>query len=426
MNYTQNKKILQVKEETLVVGIDIGSEEHYARIFDWRGIELGKVFKFSNTREGFLKLNNWIEESKKINLKTATLIGAEPTGHYWFGLGSYLKGINKKMVLVNPYHVKRSKELDDNHPSKTDMKDPKTIAKLVIEGRYTEPNIPEGVYADLRIANNNRLRIVKDINRIKNQVARWAKIYFPEYKTIFKDWTGKASLLILKEIALPKEVEEYGIKKINEIWRKEKVRAVGEKRATSLYKKAKESIGTKEGLLGAKEEIKMLIEEYELKKKQYDKWLEIIEKLLKEVPNLNLMLEIKGIGMVTAAGFIAEVGDISKYNSPKQIQKLAGLGLTENSSGKHKGQSKISKRGRKRLRTLLFQVVMPLIGKIEEFKELHNYYTTRRNNPLKKKQSIVALSCKLIRIFYVILKKGIKYDAKKLVKDIKRPELQAA
>ena len=42
MNYKQNEKINQVKESTLVVGIDIGSTTQYARAFDWRGIELGK------------------------------------------------------------------------------------------------------------------------------------------------------------------------------------------------------------------------------------------------------------------------------------------------------------------------------------------------------------------------------------------------
>ena len=40
MNYTQNHKIAQVTESTLVVGVDIGSEQHYARAFDWRGMEL--------------------------------------------------------------------------------------------------------------------------------------------------------------------------------------------------------------------------------------------------------------------------------------------------------------------------------------------------------------------------------------------------
>ena len=74
--------------------------------------------------------------------KGRIMVGLEPTGHYWFTLAAYLQGGSMKMVLVNPYHVKRSKELDDGHPSKSDKKDPKTIAKLVLEGRYVLPYIP--------------------------------------------------------------------------------------------------------------------------------------------------------------------------------------------------------------------------------------------------------------------------------------------
>lgn len=48
MNYTQNRKIMYVTEVALVVGVDIGSQWHYTRAFDCRGIELArKVFRFS-------------------------------------------------------------------------------------------------------------------------------------------------------------------------------------------------------------------------------------------------------------------------------------------------------------------------------------------------------------------------------------------
>jgi hypothetical protein len=67
---------------------------------------------------------------------------------------------------------------------------------------------------------------------------------------------------------------------------------------------------------------------------------------------------------------------------PKQIIKLAGLNLKENTSGKHNGQTKITKRGRKRLRALLFRVIMPLVAKNRAFKALHEYYTKRPDNPL--------------------------------------------
>ena len=74
----------------------------------------------------------------------------------------------------------------------------------------------------------------------------------------------------------------------------------------------------------------------------------------KQIPGMEEILKIKGIGLIMAAGFVAEVGDIKRFEHSKQIQKLAGLNLKENSSGKHKGKTTISKRGRSRLRAILF------------------------------------------------------------------------
>jgi transposase len=423
MNYTQNERIRQVTEKSLVIGIDIASEVQYARAFDWRGIELGKVFKFENRREGFERFSEWISKLKEQHKKNEIIAGAEPTGHYWFGLAGYMKESGIKLVLVNPFHVKRSKEFDDNNQSKTDSKDPKTIAKLVIDGRYMEPYIPEGIYADLRITNEVRLRISKEMNSIKNMVSRWLAIYFPEYREVFGDWSKKGSILIMKSIPLPEDVITKGKEGINQIWREEKLRAVGIKRASRLYEAASKSIGVKEGLQSARKELKILLEEYEMKEKQYEEVMKDLEEMCKQVPNAEKLLEIKGIGLVTVAGFIAEVGDINRFDSPKQIQKLAGLALRENSSGKHKGKTSISKRGRKRLRKLLFQVVMPLVAKNKEFGEIHSLYISREENPLKKKQSIVAISCRLIRIFYAILKKGPKYDSSKVMPMKKKEEL---
>lgn len=195
MNFTQNEKISQVKDTTLVVGIDISSETHYARAFDWRGLELAKVFKFESASYGFENFSEWLSELCKTNQKDNIIIGAEPTEHYWFTLAEYLKENSIKFVFVNPMHVKRTKELDDNHPSKNDRKDPKVIAKLVIEGRYLIPYIPEDIYAELRVMNESRMRINKELVAIKNRIQRWLAIYFPEYKNVFGNWAS-----IMKEL----------------------------------------------------------------------------------------------------------------------------------------------------------------------------------------------------------------------------------
>ena len=145
-----------------------------------------------------------------------------------------------------------------------------------------------------------------------------------------------------------------------------------------------------------------------------------MEELTMQIPNAEKMLSVDGVGLVTVAGFISEVGDISRFKNPKQIQKYAGLELVENSSGKHKGRTRISKRGRRKLRKILYQVMVPLLARNKEFRGIYDYYVTRVKNPLKRRQAMVAVSCKLIRVFYAVLTKGVEYDRFKMMSDIHR------
>ncbi len=426
---TQNKKIEAVTEKTLVIGIDVGSEIHYARAFDNRGFEYSKKpFKFSNSEAGFASFKEWVLDHKEAHEKDKVIPGMEPTGHYWFNLGKYLQDNEMKPVLVDPHHVKKSKELDDNSQTKNDRKDPKVIAGLIKDGRYMIPYLPDGVYADLRTASNMRFQLQSDLTRIQNRISRWFSIYFPEYKDVYGKPDAISGMMILKQAPLPEDILTLGIKGIVKIWRDAKVRAVGEKRAKTLLSAAEHSVGSKEGAIAARMEIRMLFEEYESKNSRLQEVMVLIEELVAQIPMAEKLMEIKGVGIKTVSGFLAEVGDISRFESPKELQKLAGLALVENSSGKHKGETTISRRGRKRLRYLLFEVAMSLVSKNPEFAELHHYYTTRKQNPLKKMQSLMAVAGKLIRVFFAILKKGVDYDPQKMIKDIKRPVgfLQAA
>lgn len=426
MNYTQNQKISQVTETTLIVGVDIGSETNFARAFNWRGQELSKkVFRFNNSQEGFQSFLAYINTYTTIASAQQIIVGCEPTGHYWFNLARYLEENNIKLALVNPYHVKQIKELDDNSPKKTDLKDPKTIAKLVVDGRYSYPYLPKGIYADLREAVSSRERIVKELNAITNRIKRWLKIYFPEYLVVYKNFSAESGLTVLETVPLPQDIVQLGPEGVNQLWRDKKLRAVGMKRALTLVEAAHNSIGLPGGNC-ARMEIQLLLEDFRTKQSQLEMITEVLEEETLSVPYADKLLAIKGVGLITVAGFLAEVGDVRRFDSPKQIQKLAGLEVKENSSGKHRGRSSISKRGRKRLRKILFQVMLPMIQNNAEFGKIYQYFTTRQKNPLKGKQAIIAAGCKLIRVFYAILKHGVDYDPGKLRADMIRPELEAA
>ena len=419
---TQNKKIAAITENTLIVGIDVGSETHYARAFDWRNFEYSKKpLEFSNDETGFNEFLSWVEELKAKYGKTAVIPGMEPTGHYWINLGVYLQEHGMKPVHVNPHHVKKSKELDDNNPSKNDRKDPKVIAALVNEGRFSYPYMPEGVYAELRSLSGQLDRVESQLIRLKNQIARWFSIYFPNYKNVYRKLDAKSGLMILQVSPLPGDIVKLGADGVNRIWREAKLRGAGIKRAKTLVAAAEHSIGSRSAQEAARIEIKNLLKDYETQAARKAELMTLIKGKIIEVPYVDKLLEIKGIGLKTVIGFVAEVGDITRFKDAKEIQKLAGYSIVANESGKQKGESHISYRGRKKLRYVLYEAAISVVGHSPEFMRIHQYYTTRPKNPLKKIQSIVTVACKLIRIFFLILKTGTTYNPEKMIGDIQRP-----
>ncbi len=424
---TQNAKIASITEKTLIIGIDVGSETHFARAFDWRNYEYSKKpLAFSNNEAGFLTFKAWMEDITEKHGKDVVIPGMEPTGHYWFALGKFLQDNGMRPVHVNPHHVKKSKEMDDNNPNKNDRKDPKTIAALVNEGRFSYPYIPIGIYAEIRSLSNLRFQTQEEITRIKNRIARWFSIYFPEYKDVYGSLEAVSGMMILKTAPLPADIKKLGVEGVNKIWREAKLRAAGLKRAKTLVSAAEHSIGSQEAPDAARIELGNLLNDYEVYNIRLSELLQKMEEKLLELPYIDKLLEIKGIGLITVGGFIAEVGDIRRFDNPRQLQKLAGYAIVDCSSGKHRGESHISYRGRKRLRYVLYEAAISVIGKNAEFKEIHNYYQTRERNPLKKMQSVIAVACKVLRVFYTILTKGVDYDGMKLMSDIIRPQLKIA
>ncbi|TMV42480.1 IS110 family transposase [Paenibacillus mesophilus] len=418
MKYNQNHKIVQITSRTLIVGVDIAKFAHVARAQDFRGFEFGMPFHFGNASPDFEGFLEWIHQLMKKQSMEKAIVGMEPTGHYWYNLAYFLAEHDIKFVLVNPLHVKKSKELDDNSPTKNDVKDAKVIAQLVKDGRYAEPHIPKGVYAELRVARKIRDLLCVDLQVVQGQIHNWLDRYFPEFLTVFKDWEGKAALQLLKLTKLPHELVMISDEEIFMHLKKAVKRAVGLTKVRELKYVASQSIGIRQGSDMAKLELRILLDKYELFQQRLEELDSKMDQLLSQIPGVEQMLAVQGIGRDTIAGFFAEVGDLSKYSHPKQIIKLAGLNLKENTSGIHKGQTKITKRGRKKLRALLFRVIMPLVAKNMAFKALHQYYTKRKDNPLKKMQSLIALCNKLIRILFAIGQKQCPFSEEKMLRDI--------
>ncbi len=425
--FDKNEKLTFISDDMLILGCDVGSETHYARAIDTRGRELSKsAFPFSDTLEGFQSARDWAAGIAAANGKEQIVLGLEPTGHYWFCLATWMISNGISVVQVNPYAVKQTKELEDNSQLKDDTKDPKLIANLVKDGNFGMPYLPEKLYADLRRLSMFRDQLNEDRTRNLNRLHREMKIHFPEYKDAFGKFDGQFSLEVLKVAPFPEDLIVLGYDGIRQIWHDAKLRGRGYGRADEILRHARKSVGIKDGAQASKTAVKWFVERIiELDGQLSDIENQLNQKCL-QIPHAENVLEISGIGENILSGILAGMGDISRFDDVKEVQKLSGLGLVACSSGKHKGETKISHRGRKRLRYWLFQAAKSAVAHADEFKKLHAYYTTRSENPLKKMQSLIVIACKILRVIYTILTKGTKYDPKKLLSDIKHPSQKAA
>ncbi|RBO11066.1 transposase [Pantoea sp. 3_1284] len=190
------------------------------------------------------------------------------------------------------------------------------------------------------------------------------------------------------------------------------------KKAAELIEVARHSIGITEAPWGARREIASLMRRYRLIEEEIETLEEDLGKRIGQSADYEYLASVPGIGPSTIAGLLAEVGSFTDYESPRQLIKLAGLTLRENSSGMHQGQKRISKRGRRRLRSLLFKAMLPLLRNNNAFQELHQYYTQRAENPLRKKQSMVVLCGKLLKILHALCTKKRYFDGGRMINDL--------
>jgi transposase len=406
MKAKKKAKLDLIDEKTLIVGIDIGKRKHYARFINLRGYELTKVFSFANNINGMEKIITEIIKAKKQNNLTKVVIGLEPSGHYWKAAAHYLSCQGYKLVLVNPYHIKKTKEIDDNSQTKNDIKDPILIAKLVRDGDFFDPGLSSGVYADIRRMYRFRLKLNKSLVRQKTALKILLDEYFPEYEDFFSDILGVASEYILRNYFLPQKIAKENILALADIIKKLSRNKIKTDRILRLVEASKYSIGITTGLEAAVLEKTYILDQIkDLKGK-----LAYIDRQLKhyldQVEHSKYLLSIPGVGTVTAAGFLGEVGDISKYNNAKEIIKMAGLNLVEISSGEKKGAKKISKRGSSILRRLLYQCAIVAIAKNAQIKIYYDFQTKTKN----KMKMLVAVQCKLARIMFALLKYKKYYD----------------
>ena len=335
------------------------------------------------------------------------IIGFESTGPYMEPLAQFLKDKKSvRLVQVNPMHTKRLKELPGNSPLKTDRKDPKVIADIIELGHALTVVIPEGPAADLRRLTQGRERTIESRTRLFNQLQSLLVISFPEFLQVMTDVKTASAQHLLRHYPTAEEIVALGEASLAILLRKVSRGKLREDRARALFEAASESVGVQEGRSSMLLEIRMMLETIA----SYDRFIDGLEaemvRHLEQIPYSRVILSLKGIGPVTAAGLIGEVGDFTKFGTISEVMKLAGLDLYEVSSGKHRGKHRISKRGRPLIRKLLYFAALSAVRKGGT---MHEWYQRAMGRGMIKTKALVAVSRKLLGIIFALVRNHSVY-----------------
>ncbi len=405
MRGMRGKKVRAVREGMLIVTVDIGmaSNTGYCTTVDGRDL---KPFKFENSREGFEKFWHSIVASKNRFRCNEVMVGYESTGPYAEPLAHYLMDKPVTIVQVNPLHTKRLKEVNDNSPLKTDDKDPRVIADVLRLGHALSVVVPEGDAAYLRRLNNARERHVGERTALLNQLQQLVFLIFPEFKMVFDDIRIKTARHVLKNYTTPERIGTLHKDELGEEMRRRSMGKFRVKEAEVLINLARDTVGIKEGVAGIVLDIRHILVQLQAVNGFIEEVEAEMKKTLERIPCSARILSIKGLGVVTVAGLIGEVGDFTKFRTQSEIMKLAGLDLYEISSGKRKGERRISKRGRGLLRKILYYAAVSMVRKNGI---MYTQYANLIARGMVRTSALIVIAKKLLRIIHAIVRDDRDY-----------------
>ena len=411
------QKMILVTEKTLIVGIDIAKYTHWAQITDSRGNPLCKPIRINNCLDEFQAFVSQILSIKDVHGLTTIMIGFEPSGHYWRNLAFFLRDIENIMLVgVNPYHVRQLKELDDNSQTKSDKKDALVIARLIRDGRFFEVYMPDDEYGQLRILRKHREQLATMRKQTINLIHCVLDEYFPEYEKAGFEINTINSFIILRTCPFPSDWIAKSNQELRIAWKTiadaSKIR-ISKAVACRLRNAAENSVGVKVNIDAARVKMNNLLDLLELLNKQISSVDAEMEKIIAELNITPFITSVPGVGNVIAASFIAETGDLNRFQDWKQIRKLAGLNLVEQSSGTHKGKTSISKRGRPGLRRTIYILGDKGMLVSHEMMTYYQYLRHRSSNQLHHDQAVLAVGLKLMRIIFHVVKYKELYDPQK-------------
>jgi transposase len=380
----------------LFVGIDVAKGSSVGHGLDGTGETLFSL-TFPMDGEGFSKLFDAIKGN--CGDLSEVLVAMESTACYHINLFSFLTSKGITAVVLNPLLVSNFAKLS-LRKTKTDKKDAKTIAQFVMIHRdsISQLTVSQDLQ-DLRDLARESESLCKLISISKTEIKRLLQTLFPELETIC-DPSTKVMLDFLQEFSSARMVRVANPKAIAKALKR---RGVGTRltyTATDLIHAAQNSVATvspaKELILRGK--VATLRHLYERRHELTKALTEYCKASM--IEDLEIITSIKGISNNTATAFLAEIGNVRHYPTSKNLIAFAGIDPAVYQSGKYEGSGRISKRGNRHLRRVIWLMTTCVI---QHNKTFQSHFARKRQTGQPYKKAVLSTAHKLVRVIYSML-----------------------
>lgn len=382
---------------TSYVGIDVAKRQHKVAMMGEDGQLKTRPYAISNDLEGFETLRERLAD-----LAEPAEIGLEATGHYWLALFDYLTQAGYRVHVLNPLQV-HAYQRSGIRKRKTDKIDAIWIADFVRIGGARISVEPDALqtYMQLRQLARFRMSLVDQIGDAKRRILGVLDRIFPEYESLFSSVFMSTSRQLLAEAVTPQEFAEFNLDELTGLLKQASRGRLGHDKAEEIQAVARRSIGVTFLADAARVQLGCLLAQIAFIEQQVTEVDLTLEGLVAALPD-QYLATIPGIGPVTAALILGEIGDIHRFSSIEKLAAYAGIDPAVYESGQFQAhEAHMSKRGSPYLRHALWLAA----GVARQYDpELRAYFEKRRAEGKPYGVVMGAVCRKLLNRIYVVLR----------------------
>lgn len=392
------------------ISLDVSKGSSFYQGFKGLDEPITKPKKIEHNLEGFKELLNLKEKIKKQYNEDCVVI-FESTGIYHKPLQTYLDEHDFKYTIISPLLSAKVRK-SDIRGTKTDAKDCASIAKVFYLKELRIYTKIDEIYADLKEKSRYYDFLVDEMKRWKIEFRRLLDIIYPGFDRVYDDLYGDFIQTFLLEYSHPEMIRKRRLDTIAKFLEKhtchKEAYCIRQAQIIKEYaENCASGCSSKSYLVN---QFDTVIHNLNAQIKHLQIVLEEIIELAKTLPNYDSIASIPGIGENLAARILAEIGDISRFNNVSQLVAFSGVDPQIYQSGQVSGlHLRISKKGNKKLRCLLYLAVTCMI-KTSRDTSIVDFYKKKKADGLASKSSLVASMNKLIRIIYSLCKNGCLFE----------------